>query len=356
MERFEEGLAIEIIELTKEFERPVWQSISYFHSNTPYMFFANLILGRKRRKEKVVAVDHINLKIKRGEIVGFLGPNGSGKTTLFKLLASLLYPTEGTARIFGYDIVKNRVEVLKYVNFVPGILTGGIWCVPGQSPRKNLQSMAELFNIPVSRVDEAIKLAGLEEVADARVGTFSSGMTARVGLAFGLLKESPVYLLDEPMAGISLETVRDIHFYMKEHLSRKLGATILYASHNAREIQKLCDRVVIMHKGKILAVGDPEELIRSIGKPEVVEIEGFEIPPEAVEELGKIEGINIASLKMDEDSPGHISLRLHTHNSREVLPDIVGLLSRTYGAHLRYINVSEPTLEDVYLYYVKGEG
>jgi ABC-2 type transport system ATP-binding protein len=319
------------------------------------MFFANLILGRKQRKEKIVAVDHINLQVRKGEILGLLGPNGSGKTTLFKMLAGLLYPTEGTAYIFGYDIVKNHIEVLRHVNFIPGMLTGGIWCSPGLSARKNLKAMAELFNIPIKRVDEVIQLAGLDEIADVRVGTFSSGMMARLGLAFGLLKESPIYLLDEPTVGISIETVKEIHNYLKEHLSRRFGATILYASHIAREIQMLCDRVAILHKGKLLTVGEPEELIRSIGKPEVIEMEGVDCPSNAEEDIGKIEGVELVSLRTEQETGGNFSLRLHAKSARDVLPEIVKLFSRKYNSHIKYINISEPTLEDVYLHLIQKE-
>ncbi|MGB9877217.1 MAG: ATP-binding cassette domain-containing protein, partial [bacterium] len=194
------------------------------------------------------------------------------------------------------------------------------------------------------------QLAGLEDIADVRVGTFSSGMMARLGLAFGLLKESSVYLLDEPTVGISIETVKEIHNYLKEHLSRKLGATILYASHIAREIQTLCDRVAILHKGRLLTIGEPEELIRSLGKPQVIEMEGAECPSNAGDEIRKLDGVELVSLRIDQETGRNFSLRLHTKSARDVLPEIVRLFSRKYSPHIKYINITEPSLEDVYLH------
>ena len=223
--------AIETINLTRIFFTRIYPSISLFKSDAPYAFFYNLFHKiYKKSVKKVIAVNHINLKIREKEIVGLIGPNGSGKTTLLRILSCLIKPTEGTAKIYSFDILKNKKRVLEIISFIPGILTGGIWCNPGLSARRNLIEMAKFFNFPKERVDEALALAGLEDFADIRVGNFSSGMLAKLSIAFSLLKNSKVYLLDEPMAGVSPEKVSYIHNYIKNHLNKKLGATIFIPS------------------------------------------------------------------------------------------------------------------------------
>lgn len=180
---------------------------------------------------------------------------------------------------------KERYEVVWHVNYVAGLLTGGVWCDPNLSARRNLETIASLFKIPASKVNEVLEFVGLSQVASARVGTFSSGMTARLVVAFGLMRDASIFLMDEPTIGISVETASEIQAYLKNHVQNEVKATILYATNNVVEAEKLCDRVAILNNGKVIACGKPMELIGSLKRSEVIEVRLINLSNKMVELL-----------------------------------------------------------------------
>ncbi|MEM2939679.1 MAG: ATP-binding cassette domain-containing protein [Candidatus Bathyarchaeia archaeon] len=344
------GIAIEAHEITRVFKRVKNWFITGSHSHSPAGYLMNLICNKIRReKETIVAIDHVSFTVKRGEFVGILGPNGSGKTTLLKLLSCLLYPTEGNATIFGWDLIKDRKQVVALVNFVPGLLTGGIWVNPSLTAKENLKYVAKLFRYPVERIDEAIAFVGLEEVKNSRVATFSTGMSARLQLAFGILSQKPLFLMDEPMVGISFETARRIIKYIVD-INKNLGVTILYSTNNIMEVQELCDNVMLLNNGKVVAFDTPHNLIKKIGTEDIIMIEVIGFSPGLLEDVEKLDVSN-ATYTLKDASLGIGDIRLSAKDSRIILPELVDLMTKKYDIKIRNVTIREPNLEDVFIYY-----
>jgi ABC-2 type transport system ATP-binding protein len=348
--------AIETIGLTRTYLRYNYKGthVSMDRDDNPgglLLSLYNRYFNRNVEKEEIVAVDDVNLKIPQGELVCLLGPNGSGKTTLLRVLATLLKPTRGTAYIMGHDILKEEDDIWRHATYIAGLLTGGAWMDARLTPRQILLIQAKLYGFPPERIDDALKLSELEDVADTRVATFSTGMLARLSAAIGLLRDSPVYLLDEPMSGISKEVTQELYTHMKENIVRKAKATILFATHNLIEAERYADRVILMHRGKVIAQGKPEELIMSIYKEQSIEFEVLNCPPDVVKSLEGLSGIlKFVDLgKVDEET---IRLVMYTEDPRKVLPKAISTIVEG-GGEIKHVKVNKPTLEDIFIRVVR---
>jgi len=312
-----------------------------------YLQWALSRFSKNVTKEKVMALDHLNLKVTRGELTGLLGPNGSGKTTLLKVLATILHPSSGTAWIMGHDLVKEPKMIPRLVTLIPGLLSGGAWINPSLTARKNLEFYVGVFALDRTRVDEALRVAGLMDVADSRVATFSTGMFARLSLATGLLKETPLYLMDEPTLGISPDIVRDIHAYLRE-LCKRHGATIVYATHHVQEAQEMCDRVAILDSGRMMAYDTPKNLITTTKKEDVIEIELLNLSAGLIEGIEKIVGIERVLGTLIDPVDGKGMLRIRAKESRVILPEVVETCTKR-GCRILFVKVQESDLEDVFI-------
>ena len=343
-------LAIATDGLTRIFKRVTYTR--FFSMPTPgtYLEILGLKLMKKYKADQVLALDNVNLNIEKGEFVCLLGPNGCGKSTLLKILSGLLRPTQGTACIFDYDVVEDREEVLSLVNYIPGILTGGAWLNPNLSTRKNLEYIVELFGLSKDRVDLALELVGLRDVADVRIGTFSSGMAARVEIATSLLRDTPLFLLDEPTEGISIDVSREIQNYIVG-LNRKANATILYATHRIAEIQDICSKVAIMDKGQIKAYDSPRNLMLSLEKMDVIEINLIGFEDKAFHALRQLEYINNIAYTLDDKTIGGASLIIHTIDAREILSKVIDILLKQFNCKIKYVSIKTPDLEDVFMHF-----
>ena len=212
--------------------------------------------GLVKRYGEIVAVDHVDLSVERGDVFGYLGPNGAGKTTSLRILLGLIRPTEGSARLFGRDPL---VDGAKALDGVAGFVESPRF-YPYLSGRRNLRLLAD-FDEPVSRgrVEEVLELVELRDRAKDKVGGYSHGMRQRLGIAAALLREPRLLLLDEPTTGLDPAGMRD----MRE-LVRRLageGITILLSSHLLYEVEELCNRVAIIRKGRIVYQGTLHELL-----------------------------------------------------------------------------------------------
>ena len=217
-----------------------------------------------RRFGTLTAVDGLSVSIKSGEMFGLVGPNGAGKTTVIKMLTTLLPPTSGDAWVAGYDIVKHASSVRRIIGYVPqlvsadGALTG----------YENLLIFAKLYAIPRAereqRIRDSLEFMGLAEVSDKLVRNYSGGMIRRLEVAQSMLHRPKALFLDEPTVGLDPIARKAVWEHIKR-LRTDLGTTFLLTTHYMEEADHLCDRVAIMHLGKVAAIGTPAELKASIG-------------------------------------------------------------------------------------------
>jgi ABC-2 type transport system ATP-binding protein len=212
------------------------------------------------------AIDNLTFDAEQGEIVGFLGPNGAGKTTTMRILTGYMPPTDGSAIVAGYDIVEESLEVRKRVGYLPETVP----VYNDMTALEYLKFMADLRRIPQSeaRAYETLEQVNLEDRANSYIGNFSKGMRQRIGLAQALIHRPEVLILDEPTIGLDPAQVVEIR-----NVIREIGKdrTVLLSTHILSEAQQICDRVLIINKGKIVAEDTPENLqSRLVGSQRVV--------------------------------------------------------------------------------------
>lgn len=240
------------------------------------------------------AVDDLTFEAEQGEILGFLGPNGAGKTTTMRILTGYMPPTEGEATVAGYDVVAESLEVRRRVGYLPETVP----LYNDMTVFDYLKFMADLRHLPEAedRVDETLELVGLEERADGYIGNLSKGMRQRVGLAQALLHRPEVLILDEPTIGLDPGQVVEVRNVIREIGKER---TVLLSTHILSEAQQLCDRVLIINKGRIVAEDTPANLQASLVGAERNllhvrgEAEGLE------EKLLTIKGVNKVQRKDD---------------------------------------------------------
>jgi ABC-2 type transport system ATP-binding protein len=221
-----------------------------------------------RRFGTLTAVDALTLSIDAGEVFGLLGPNGAGKSTVIKMLTTLLPPTAGTARVAGFDIVRQATEVRRVIGYVPQLLSAD----GALTGYENLLVFAKLYELPHRerdrRIHEALAFMNLADVANRLVNTYSGGMIRRLEIAQATLHQPPILFLDEPTVGLD-PLAREVVWEHLEQLRANTGTTIFLTTHYMDEAEKLCMRVAIMHLGKLAAMGTPAELKASLGDGEV---------------------------------------------------------------------------------------
>jgi ABC-2 type transport system ATP-binding protein len=237
--------------------------------------------GLTKRYGDLVAVDHLDLEVRGGEIFGLLGPNGAGKTTTILMLLGLTEPTEGEARVLGLDPVRQPLEVKARVGYVPD----DVGFYGGLTGRENLRFTARLNGLDGLAAEERIQLllerVGLAGAADAQVETYSRGMRQRLGIADALLKDPDVLILDEPTVAIDPEGVAEVLGLIRS-VAWERGATVLLSSHLLHQVRTICDRVGIFVGGRLVASGTVEELARRAGEAPAFEV-GVEGDPAVVE-------------------------------------------------------------------------
>ena len=203
------------------------------------------------------ALAAISLDVRRGEILGILGPNGAGKTTLLHILLGLTTPTSGSVRVLGYDLLTHREEILSRVNF-----SSAYTSLPyNLTVRENLTVFAHLYGVadPRRRIDAVLADLEIGRLADEMTGRLSSGQVTRVNLCKALINDPEMLLLDEPTASLDPDIADKVRKLLQRTRAER-GLTILYTSHNMREVEEICDRVLFIHQGRILAEGSPAEL------------------------------------------------------------------------------------------------
>ncbi len=300
--------------------------------------------GLTKKFRDLVAVDHVDLKIEKGELFGLLGPNGAGKTTLIHMLSTILTPTEGTAKVAGFDVHSKPDSVRAAIGIVfqdPSVdnrLTG----------KENLDFHGRVYGMDKTqrekRIAEVLKLVGLEDRANALVQTYSSGMRRRLEIARGLMHHPKIMFLDEPTLGLDPQTRRNIWDHI-QMLNKQEKITILLTTHYMDEADYLCDRAGIIDYGKIIALDKPEKLKDEL-EGDIVSLEVSQ--PKKYAEV--FQGVRyVKEVKVVGDY-----LHLTVTGGEKTIPKLMKIITGR-GGKVRSVGLRSPTLEDVFIRYT-GRG
>jgi len=299
-----------------------------------------------------MAINEVDLQINEGEIFSLLGPNGAGKTTLIAILCGLFPPTSGDAMIAGHSVVQNPMAVKQIIGVVPEEIA----LYPQLSGRQNLRYFGLLYGLSGRELSEAIDdvltVIGLMERADDKVGHYSSGMKRRLNVGVGLLHKPRIVLLDEPTVGLDPKSRRrtlDLVLQLKEDY----GATILYTTHYMEEAQELSDRVGIIHHGRIIALGTPDELIQTIHVGDTLHLSCMpstgrlhvgvsRVSAPLLDALRQVRGVKDVSAEGD-------AITLSLLHAADVLPEILRIMQEA-GIVVSSLTVQQPNLEAVFLH------
>ena len=287
------------------------------------------------------AVDKINLQINEGEIYGLLGPNGAGKTTTIKMLTTALKPTEGSAKVAGYDIIKESMKVRMNVGIVPQDLTAD----EDLTGMENLLIVSKFYNVPYGKakenIDKLVKLVDLRDSMNKLVGQYSGGMRRRLELIMGLVHNPRVLFLDEPTLGLDVQT-RTLMWEYIRNIQQIENITIILTSHYLEEVDALSNRLSIINKGKIVVTGTPEELKKSIGGDVVILT--FKNGKEALQASDILKTYKASRIT-------ELSIKIKSSDFSKDSQTILGILKESNLEPLR-IQVEKPSLDTVFLEYV----
>lgn len=310
-----------------------------------------------------VVVKGISFAVDEGEVFGLLGPNGAGKTQTISMLTGVIPPTEGTARIGGYDIQHDLAQVKRINGLVPQDLA----LYPTLSARTNLNFFGRIYGLGGKdlrdRVDDILRVVALTDRANERVETYSGGMKRRVNIAAGLLHQPRLLFLDEPTVGVDPQSRNHI-FESVMRLNRERGMTILYTSHYMEEVELLCNRVAIMDQGQIIALDTVKNLVAMLAG--VIHIGLRQVDDGLLAQLAQLPAVKsaaIAPLPMSplpaegETSkepgpdvlPPYTVVKVETTQTQEALVNLIAFMGQR-GIPIASLQVLEPNLENVFLH------
>jgi ABC-2 type transport system ATP-binding protein len=306
-------------------------------------------IGRLRRlpdeRVRFNAVDGIDLRIEIGEVFGVLGPNGAGKTTTLRMLATLLLPTSGEVRVLGYDVVAQPREVRRRLG---AVLSGERSLYWKLTARENLEYFAALFHIPRrvarGRIDAILAAVRLSDRADDYVERFSTGMRQRLVLARALLPDPPLLLVDEPTVGLDPQAATDMRDRIRQ--LRADGRTVLLTTHYMEEADQLCDRIAIIDHGRIVALGTPTELKRSLRAEQVLRLRATVGDQDGAFLSRLAAAARVAHHERGED--GTVTITLHSPSAPDFVP-VAFEIARATGAAIAHVEIVPVTLEEVFL-------
>lgn len=294
---------------------------------------------------ETIAVNELTLQIEQGEVFGFLGPNGAGKTTTMLMLMGLTEPTSGLAKVAGYELPRQGIKIRRLAGYLPENL--GFY--DDMTAYQNLMYTARLNSIPSDeaekRVPEIIQVVGLKDASNKKVGKFSKGMKQRLGIADVLVKEPKVIFLDEPTAGVDPEGVKMI-LELIRGMSEEQKTTVMLSSHLLYQVQRICHRVGIIAKGKLVAYGSIERLGKDALKGADLTIEvrlGESNGRQLLKELR-----SLPSVKEVNTSKGSMTIRC----SEDIRP-LVAKKVVEQGAELLEMKLADYALEEIYTRYFR---
>ncbi|HXH24282.1 MAG TPA: ABC transporter ATP-binding protein [Vicinamibacterales bacterium] len=302
-----------------------------------------------KRYGPITAVDDVSFRAERGEILGFLGPNGAGKTTTMRVLTGYMPPTEGRAIVAGYDVMEQPIEAKRRTGYLPE--TPPLY--PEMTVREYLTFCARIKGVPraerKSRIDDVMERVKVTDMADRHCGKLSKGYRQRVGLAQALIHNPEVLILDEPTAGLDPKQIIETR-----QLIRQLGGdhTVILSTHILPEVSQTCTRVVIINKGRVVAVDTPENLTARLRGSETMYVEVDTQGADAALVLGAIPGVT--GVSVSERRNGIVAYQVESERGRDVRRELAkAVVTRGWGLlELRPLRMS---LEEIFLHLTTEE-
>jgi len=304
-------------------------------------------------------VKGVSFSVEEGEVFGLLGPNGAGKTTTISMLTGIFPPTSGTARIGGYDIVK-QLDQVKRIN---GLVPQDLALYPTLSARANINFFGNIYGLHgkalKERVDDVLRIVALTDRADDTVDKFSGGMKRRVNIAAGLVHHPRLLFLDEPTVGVDPQSRNHI-FESVLHLNRERGMSIIYTSHYMEEVELLCSRVAIVDQGKIIALDTIKNLIALLGGG-VIKVGVPQVSDGLLAQIAALPAVKeatlvspVAPLPSPEQREGQETtatpvIKIVAEHSQQAVVNVIGFLNGR-NIPLTSLEILEPNLESVFLH------
>lgn len=301
------------------------------------------------------AVDHLNLKIRKGEIFGLLGPNGAGKSTVILMMLGLTEPTGGSISIRGIDPTVYPLEVKRTIGYLPE----DVGFYDELTGLENLVYTARLNHLPAreaeKKAQQLLVRVGLSKDAGKKTGKYSRGMRQRLGLADVLIKSPEIIILDEPTLGIDPTGVKEL-LELITGLSREEGLTVLLSSHDLHNVQKMCDRVGLFVNGRLLAEGDIQTLSKKLfNNVPILIAAGLATAYQDAKTEIKIQQVHIRIQEMDDVQSVSLNNGLfQIECTQDITPEIARIIVQS-GLSLNYLNKKEFDLDDIYYRYFEGE-
>ena len=305
------------------------------------------VINLYKHYKRVKAVDGISFRVEEGDIFGFIGPNGAGKTTTIKILATLLLPTAGTAKVGGYDVVSDSDKVRQILGYMPdyfGVYNDlKVW--------EYLDFFAAAYKIPRTRrvgiIDDVLALTDLVVKKDAFVAELSKGMKQRLCLARTLIHNPKVLVLDEPASGLDPRARIEMRELLKE--LKSMGKTVFISSHILTELSDFCNKVGIIEAGRMVVSGDVGEILRAVSKGQLITVRVPEGESEAAQKLISQHPQVVECYAKDSDE-----VEVHFDGTPEQIPDFIQHL---FGQGIKVLSFKEAvnSLEDIFMKVTKGQ-
>ncbi|MEW6410686.1 MAG: ATP-binding cassette domain-containing protein [Nitrospirota bacterium] len=300
------------------------------------------VLETTKKFGELIAVDNVSFKVTEGEFFGFLGPNGAGKTTLIRMLTTLLKPTSGKAVVAGYDVMKEPEAVRHEIGVVPQTMTSDL----DLTGYENMDIYGRFYRIPKKirheRISYLLELVGLSSRANDLVATYSGGMRRRLEIARVMVHRPKILFLDEPTLGLDPQS-RRVAWELIERFREGDSLSVFLTTHYMEEAETLCDRVAIIDKGKIIALGSPEELKTQIPGNDIISIITSEVTDELNERVKNLPFVHKINAE-------ETTLRVYVDNGAQNLPTLIEEV-KSLGIEVVSASIHQQTLEDVFIHY-----
>jgi ABC-2 type transport system ATP-binding protein len=299
--------------------------------------------------DKVVAVDNVSFRVKRGEVFGFLGPNGAGKTTTIKILTTLLRPTSGSAKVLGYDLISEGGKIRPRI----GVVQQEISYEHALSVESNLDLYGFLWNVPKKerkiRMELLLDKFGLKEARKTAPPELSMGQRRRLQVAREFMHDSELMFLDEPTTGLDPQARRVTLDYVREKAEK--GVTVFFTTHIMEEAEYVCDRIAIIDHGKIRALDTVDNVKRKFGGVSVIHLRFTDYNSQIETQLQSLKGIEKIVAPPEKSDP----LKVFTENTDTAIPKILEAATNL-NMHIVELRIEQPSLDDVFVQLVNSKG